>query len=141
MKQENHNEGKAFTLIELLIVVLIIAILAAIAVPNFLEFQTRAKVSRARSDMRNLAVAIEAYTVDNGTFPASGVDSPYGDNFLEINYFGSVFALVTTPIAYMTQYPRDVFAKDLFGSADTRLFLDYRRTFERQWDQIAPSMI
>ena len=53
-----------FTLIELLIVVAIIAILAAIAVPNFLEAQVRAKVSRARNDMRVLATGIESYTVD-----------------------------------------------------------------------------
>ena len=48
-----------FTLIELLIVVAIIAILAAIAVPNFLEAQTRAKVARVKSDQRTLATVIE----------------------------------------------------------------------------------
>jgi prepilin-type N-terminal cleavage/methylation domain-containing protein len=62
---------KGFTLIELLIVVAIIAILAAIAVPNFLEAQVRSKVSRAHSDMRSLATAIESYMVDNNGFPVA----------------------------------------------------------------------
>jgi prepilin-type N-terminal cleavage/methylation domain-containing protein len=66
---------KGFTLIELLIVVAIIAILAAIAVPNFLEAQVRSKVSRAKSDQRSLATAIEAYFVDNNLYPAAGVHS------------------------------------------------------------------
>src|SRR5690606_31388316 len=61
--------SKGFTLIELLIVVAIIAILAAIAVPNFLEAQTRAKVSRVRNDMRTMATAAEAYRVDNNDYP------------------------------------------------------------------------
>ena len=61
---------RAFTLIELLIVVAIIAILAAIAVPNFLEAQTRSKVSRVKADMRTLATALESYAVDsNGKYP------------------------------------------------------------------------
>ena len=58
----------AFTLIELLIVVAIIAILAAIAVPNFLEAQVRAKVSRVKSDMRAVATALESYHVDNNRY-------------------------------------------------------------------------
>ncbi len=62
---------KGFTLIELLIVVAIIAILAAIAVPNFLEAQVRSKVSRAKADQRSLATAIESYFVDNNLYPAA----------------------------------------------------------------------
>ncbi len=65
MKSKIHG----FTLIELLIVVAIIAILAAIAVPNFLEAQVRAKVSRAKSDQRSLATSIEAYYVDWNAYP------------------------------------------------------------------------
>ena len=60
-----------FTLIELLIVVAIIAILAAIAVSNFLEAQTRAKVSRVKNDFRALGVGIEAYAVDYSKYPPS----------------------------------------------------------------------
>ena len=67
--EKSQKQKSAFTLIELLIVVLIIAILAAIAVPNFLEFQTRAKVSRVQSDLRALSIGMEAYQVDNGIYP------------------------------------------------------------------------
>jgi type II secretion system protein G len=63
------QKSKGFTLIELLIVVAIIAILAAIAVPNFLEAQVRAKVARVKSDQRTLATAIESYFVDHGSYP------------------------------------------------------------------------
>ncbi len=65
VKSTPSRVARGFTLIELLIVVAIIAILAAIAVPNFLEAQVRSKVSRVKADMRTLATAIETYTVDN----------------------------------------------------------------------------
>ena len=90
---------RGFTLIELLIVVAIIAILAAIAVPNFLEAQTRAKVSRVKSDHRTVATAMEAYRVDNNRLPAWVGSSPNG-----VWFAGSpnIFRQLTTPIAYIS---------------------------------------
>ena len=58
-----------FTLIELLIVIAIIGILAAIAIPNLLNAVQRGKQKRSMSDMRALATAIEAYAVDNNEYP------------------------------------------------------------------------
>ncbi len=61
----------AFTLIELLIVVAIIGILAAIAVPNFLNAQLRAKIARVEGDLRAMKTAIEMYRLDQSGYPPS----------------------------------------------------------------------
>jgi prepilin-type N-terminal cleavage/methylation domain-containing protein len=93
----------AFTLVELLIVVAIVAILSAIATPNFLEAQTRAKVSRVYSDMRTLKTAIESYTVDFGK-------GPYiTDTFQPL---ATRLSQLTTPVAYLTTFPNDPFRRN-----------------------------
>ena len=60
---------KGFTLIELLIVVAIIGIIAAIAIPNLLNAIDRSKQKRTMGDMRSIATAVEAYSVDNNFYP------------------------------------------------------------------------
>ena len=105
---------KAFTLIELLIVVAIIAILAAIAVPNFLEAQTRSKVSRGRADMRSISVALEAYTVDFNQYPLVGSSQANAgvDVMRSLGVESRTYSLpvtLSTPIAYMTSIPKDAF--------------------------------
>lgn len=93
---------KAFTLIELLIVVAIIAILAAIAVPNFLEAQTRAKIARVKADMRTMDTAINAFAVDDGKVPPSHTNDNTG-GFIEPP--DARFRALTTPVAYLTSVP------------------------------------
>jgi len=103
---------KAFTLIELLIVVAIIAILAAIAVPNFLEAQTRAKVSRCRADMRTIVTALEAYSVDNNKYPpAADFGVGAGPQPTQDGFHARTPTYLTTPISYITSIPLDPFVR------------------------------
>jgi len=119
---------RAFTLIELLIVVAIIAILAAIAVPNFLESQTRAKVSRVMADMRTIATAIEAYAVDYNRYPLDWLEWGWVENqggVLTLD-FDSVLAQLTTPVAYLTSIPEDPFVLKWRGARFHPTYIDRR---------------
>ena len=66
MRKRNSN---GFTLIELLIVVAIIGIIAAIAIPNLLNAIDRGKQKRSMADLRSIGTAVEAYAVDNSKYP------------------------------------------------------------------------
>jgi len=95
----------AFTLIELLIVVAIIAILAAIAVPNFLEAQTRSKVSRVKADIRTMATALEAYITDVNSYPlchSFGTAMAPGQFNVGPRNGVRVLENLSTPVAYVT---------------------------------------
>lgn len=107
------SRSHGFTLIELLIVVAIIAILAAIAVPNFLESQTRAKVSRAKADIRSLVTATESYHIDNGQYLTGQLSTDFtADKITQDGAPGETnplmprsIRLLTTPISYMSSIP------------------------------------
>ena len=71
MKKFTCNKERGFTLIELMIVIAIIGILAAIAIPQFNAYRKRSYNAGARSDARNLATAQEAYYVDHNTYMTS----------------------------------------------------------------------
>jgi type IV pilus assembly protein PilA len=71
-KMTKKNEG--FTLIELMIVIAIIGILAAIAIPQFSAYRVRSFNAAANADLRNAATAQEAYYVDHGTYTNATTD-------------------------------------------------------------------
>ena len=150
---------RAFTLIELLVVVAIISILAAIAVPNFLDAQIRAKVARMKNDMRAMTIALETYAIDNnGKYPirrnAMMVPNPTYDPTIfdpnDANYWeylhpqpvpdkktdedphfqATQLSRLTTPIAYMNAlYP------DLFDQQDRPPInlIDYWDPVQTKW--------
>lgn len=111
------KKESGFTLIELLIVVAIIAILAAIAIPNFLQAQVRAKIARVKADMRTIATGLETYAVDHNEYPfCSAIAKGSGAiEFKNSNYSCQhkfVSAVMTTPVAYLSSIPLDPFATE-----------------------------
>jgi len=91
MKKRNN---KGFTLIELLIVVAIIGIIVAIAIPNLLNAIQRAKQKRTMADMRSAGTAAEAYAVDFNHYPAAAATAMVWPSGLSIptSSFGALGA-------------------------------------------------
>ncbi len=120
-----HTTGRdhrAFTLIELLIVVAIIAILAAIAVPNFLEAQVRAKVSSVKAGFRTIKTGLESYWVDYSKYPDHVPAGQYGDY--------DWYVKLTTPIAYLTSVPESPFPEWNSNSNTPAEKMAQRRSYE-----------
>ncbi len=136
--------SRGFTLIELLIVVAIIAILAAIAVPNFLEAQMRAKIARIQSDMRTLSVAIEAYRTDNIDYPVrrnTQETASRKPHVPEYAHRAWQMSALTTPIAYINTLFVDIFDSevpapnnliDYYDPTQASWLINYRHAFRPQ---------
>ncbi len=90
-----------FTLIELLIVVAIIGILAAIAVPNFLNAQLRAKIGRIESEFSAIRTSFEMYRMDQG--------GRLPDAWKVVGGWYGAWKCFTTPISYLPTIPIDIF--------------------------------
>ncbi len=100
------RKNSGFTLIELLIVVAIIGILAAIAVPNFLNAQMKAKIARVHNDQRSVATALEQYYLDWNSYVE---DHDYPSDRSQRGLFR-----LTSPVAYLSELPVDPFPSQQF---------------------------
>jgi type II secretion system protein G len=118
----NRNQ-KGFTLIELLIVVAIIGIIAAIAIPNLLNAIDRGKQKRTMADLRSIGTAVESYAVDSNLYPVATtanalstvVEPIYIKNMPEEDGWGGTFQVDSSTTTY-TLYS---FGKDGSGTTCT----------------------
>jgi type IV pilus assembly protein PilA len=118
------NNKKGFTLIELMIVIAIIGILAAIAIPNFIEYRNKSYCSRAESDANNIAAALSDYfsipshtTLPTGDPVANGIVTVLsGDNVGDIAGTAPQITITVVdgshrcPVKYMSSMPVDATA-------------------------------
>ena len=113
------KQRKGFTLIELLIVIAIILILIAIALPNFLEAQIRAKTTKVEGDLRALATALESYFTDYNQFPPDGDDlNPFNPANFDVVARMNV---LTSPVEYIATPPLDPFHAERVGFSGEEL--------------------
>jgi type II secretion system protein G len=112
---------KGFTLIELLIVVAIIGIIAAIAIPNLLNAIQRGKQKRTMADMRSVGTAVEAYAVDNNQYPAaasnvsliaSQVEPRYIKKMPTIDAWGTQYDYISSPSGAPQTYTISSYGKN-----------------------------
>ncbi len=136
LEKKSIHSNIGFTLIELLIVVAIIGILAAIAVPNFLNAQIRAKVARTMADIKMIKQQVDIFHMDTNMWLIDGNDcdgtpeccfeGPFigkhpDQSTISVkkgaNHFnGEIYLPLTTPIAYISSIPTDPFADGLYYS-------------------------
>ncbi len=133
-----------FTLIELLIVVAIIGILAAIAVPNFMNAQVRAKIARSQADMRSIGTAIESFRIDNGALLVDFYDEQDTAAIQRLQKWGlcsvnnfddavrnqrCIYANLTSPVAFISAIPDDPFFGKISNNVTDRLIEAFAGTY------------
>lgn len=102
----DRTNQAGFTLVELMVVVAIIALLAAVVIPNFVHARAQAAVSQSEANMKQIATALELYYADNQSYPATGTGK------VDPVLFGGT----TNP--YMTSTPANALKRTQYAYAD-----------------------
>jgi prepilin-type N-terminal cleavage/methylation domain-containing protein len=101
------NNRKAFSLVEILIVVAVIALLAAIAIPNLMRAKLNSNQASAQATLKAIANALETYAISNGIYPTQttsliGAAPPYlNKDYFATSFNGYNFSALITDYAYL----------------------------------------
>jgi prepilin-type N-terminal cleavage/methylation domain-containing protein len=127
----NRPHDKGFTLMEVAIIVVIVSILTAIAIPQFRTAEIKSKVSVVYGQLNVISNALEAYYTDNFAYPSTPYSEPSvpdkaeDGNTSRTSYY--TLRPLTTPISYLARIPEDPFADNKIGAT----FDDGYRRFGR----------
>ena len=108
---QRHRAGRGFTLVEMLLVLVILAVLAAIVIPKFSGRSEQAKVTAAKSQISSIELALDAFEVDNGFYPKGTaglnalIEAPSGTQNWKGPYLKKGIPLDPWGNAYVYSYP------------------------------------
>ena len=102
-KEHCHGFQKGFTLIEIMVVVVILGVLAALVIPNIMSRPDQAKAAAAQADLKAVSSSLELYRLDNGAYPTTdqGLDA------LVVQPESEPLARNWNPDGYLKRVPKD----------------------------------